>query len=277
MFDSLMVPIDGSEFSAHAVPIAGAIARASDASVRVVGVARDDGELAWVSDHVRDAASLLPSDISPRTEVYIDGDPVGVLRQLVRDASCVACLATHDHLKPATQMLHSVGSQLIERAPQPVLAVGAKADAATLADDVVVAVDGVGDPDPLLAVATAWASRLQAPLRIVTVYEPVLPDLRRPAHFTRRHGPPLDADDFVEALRRRADEMKLANVGVTATAIPDPVSVAAGLTSYLEGHPALMLVAGSGHRAGVHVRPGVVRDLLRVVALPVLIVNRQES
>jgi hypothetical protein len=56
----------------------------------------------------------------------------------------------------------------------------------------VVALDGKHSAEALLSTGTAWADALHAPLRVVTVYEPVLPDVRNPDHFSRTHGPSSD-------------------------------------------------------------------------------------
>ena len=95
------------------------------------------------------------------------------------------CLASHDRIPPGAKLTHSVGSTLIERAEYPLVVVGANAST-ELGSDVVVALDGVDNAEPLLAVAAAWALSLESRLRIVTVYEPVLPDLRRPGAFHPR-------------------------------------------------------------------------------------------
>jgi nucleotide-binding universal stress UspA family protein len=269
--DMIVVPIDGSELSARAIPIAAVIARASGAGIRLVGVARDETELAWMYDRVHDAKPLVAAPI-PEAEVLVGGDPEGRLLELASDSGNVLCFASHDHVEPVAALLHSVGSHLIERATEPLLVVGPNANAEALAGDVVVALDGVGDPEPLLSAASAWARRLGATLRIVTVYEPVPADLRTPDHFTRSHAPGSDPDVYLQSMHRRVVDAGLAGV-VDAVAIPDPVSVAAGLVSHLEDPAAFLLVVGG--RVGAHVTPGVLRELLQTVALPVLVVNRQ--
>src|SRR5438552_13417381 len=100
------------------------------------------------------------------------------------------------------------------------------------------ALDGVHDVTPLLSTATTWAALLGTPLRIMTVYEPVLPDLRRPGHFTRSYGPPADPDAYLDDLalglqRGPGDRIE-------AVALADPVSVADGLAQHLSDRPALL-------------------------------------
>ena len=124
-----------------------------------------------------------------------------------RAPCCVS--RAHDHAKLMATLLHSVGSHIIEHATHPFVVVGPNMDVSKLASDVVVALDGVADPDPLLSTASAWAARLGTALRIVTVYEPVLADLRNPEHFTRSHGPPNDPDVYLDSVRERVDPAEI--------------------------------------------------------------------
>lgn len=167
-------------------------------------------------------------------------------------------------------MHHSVGSELLERATGPCVVVGEGAAANARARDVVVAVDGVADPEPLLAAAAPWAARMQTSLRIVTVYEPVLADLVRPDHRTRRHGPSGDPEKYLEGLSRDVARYGATNVSIAA--VPDPLSAGAGLQSHLIAHPAHLVVVG-GHRDDAHRIGRTTRTLLSTVSAPLLVVN----
>ena len=101
------------------------------------------------------------------------------------------------------------------------------------------------------------------------MYEPVLPDLRRPMHYTRDIGPPTDADIYLGALAR---DVESDGPPVSTVSIADPVSVSAGLADHLASQPAQLLVVG-GRTHGVHLTEGTVRELLRLVATPLLVVN----
>jgi nucleotide-binding universal stress UspA family protein len=270
MLRNLVIPIDGSEFAARALPVGLELASAANAAVRVFGIAPTDAELAWTYDHVYDDAKRAGLDLD-NVEVRVDPEPVKVLLEIADLEGTALCLASHDRMPPAAKLMHSVGSALIERAQRPLVVVGANASPEGLGSDVVVALDGVGNAEPLLAVASAWALALQSRLRIVTVYEPVLSDLRRPAHFTRDHGPPGDPDVYLSSMRERVTDVGL--VGVDTLAIPDPVSIHAGLENHLANAPARLLVLGGGHR-GVSLSRGVARNVLDNATLPLLIVNR---
>jgi nucleotide-binding universal stress UspA family protein len=275
-FTTIVVPLDGSDFAAQALPVAVALASASNAGLRLVGIAHDEGQLAWVQRHVHGAARQVASTSAPEVDVILDPDPARVLLGVAADGSKVLCFASHDYGRVAAKVMHSVGSAIIARAPHPVVVTGARAAPSSWATDVVVAVDGVNDPQPLLATASGWARRMQAPLRIVTVYEPVPADLNRPTHFTRHHGPPGDPHEYLEAIQRHADQHGLASTSTAS--IADPISVASGIVEHLASRPALLLVAGASHHVGPHVGPGAgtLRDLLRMVLAPVLVDPRHD-
>jgi nucleotide-binding universal stress UspA family protein len=270
MLRNLVIPLDGSEFAARALPVGIELASAANAAVRVIGIAPTDAELAVTYDRVHDdakRAGLDPNDV----EIRVDPEPVIVFLKLANIEGTALCLASHDRVPPVAKLMHSVGSALIERAQHPLLVVGANASRESLGSDVVVALDGVDNAEPLLAVATAWALALKSRLRIVTVYEPVPSDLRRPAHFSRDHGPPGDPDVYLSSMRERVSDVGLA--GVDIAAIPDAVSIAVGLEHHLANAPARLLVLGGGHR-GVSLSRGVARNVLETATCPLLIVNR---
>jgi nucleotide-binding universal stress UspA family protein len=270
MFRTIVVPLDGSDFAAEALPVAVRLAAAASASAHVIGVAPSDGELSWTFTRVHDAAKRAGVEAA-YVDVYVDPDPAKIILEQADADANVVCLASHDRDAPMTALMHSVGSTVIEHARHPLVLVGPNVSTATMASDVVVALDGVDDPEPLLAVAAAWARQLRSRLRVVTVYEPVPEDARRPDHFTRHHGPPSDPDVYLAAMRERVADVGL--LGVETAAIADPVSVTAGLESHLGAAPAQLLVLGAG-RHGVRPLGGVARHLLSGTPIPMLVVTR---
>ena len=137
------------------------------------------------------------------------------------------------------------------RAWQPFVLVGAATQVNPSARDVVVAIDGVSNPRCLLAAAATWTRQLDAPLTIVTVYEPVPDGLRRD------HGACGDPDACLDAMMR--DVVKEGIASVSTVSIADPVSVAAGLEDQLESRPAQLLVVGGNHDDRIRLGAGTVR------------------
>jgi nucleotide-binding universal stress UspA family protein len=265
MFRHLVVAVDGSEFAAHALPVGVQLAAAAGVSVHVLGVAHTDAEHAWTYDHVVSDAQRAGVDVAD-VEVRVDPDPTALLVAIAADERNVLCLASHLRPKPIDMLMHSVGSRVIEQAPRPVVAVGPKASTAWVGSDVVVALDGVSDAQPLLDAGTAWARQLGVVLRLVTVYEPVLAEVDDPNVFVRLWGTSYDPDVYLEAMKERVDDARLA--GVTAVAIPDMSGPAAGLKQHLAALPARLVVLGADRAPS-----RVVRDLLETAPSPLLIVK----
>lgn len=104
------------------------------------------------------------------------------------------------------------------------------------------------------------------------MYEPVPADVRRTSHSTRHHGPPGDPDEYLQVLARALESS--GPIRVSTVAIADPVSVRSGLADHLAGRPAHLLVIGADRRGRLHPVSGTLRDLLRAVAVPVLVVKK---
>jgi hypothetical protein len=162
--------------------------------------------------------------------------------------------------------MHSVGTRVIEQATRPVVVVGPNASTAWVGDDVVVALDGVSDPQPLLDAGTAWARQLGRCLRLVTVYEPVLAEVGDPNLFVRGWGTSYDPEAYLEAVTGRVDTAGLA--GVTTVAIRDMSGPAVGLKQHLAHSPACLVVLGADRAPS-----RVAKELLESARSPLLIVN----
>ncbi len=267
MYGTCVVPLDGSEFAQSALPIAEDFANSTGAGLRVVGIGRNGGELAWMFDHVHSAVADIDRPL-PQVDVIINPDPVVTLLSIAADPRNVLCFATHDHGLVESRFMHAVGSEVMRRAEYPVLVTGPRTTLG-YGRDVVVAIDGVNDPHLLLETASRWSEWLGARMEIVTVYEPVLSDLDHPDRFTRTIGPSIDPDEYLT--RIRDDFESRAPAIVTTAALPDAVSAATGILAHLKRHPARLLVVGhEQHRAGL----STVRELLHDCETPLLVVNR---
>jgi len=265
MFRHLVVSLDGSEYAAHALPVGVQLAVAAGASIRVLGVARSDAELASTYDHVVSEAQRAGVDVA-NIEVRVDPDPTALLVSIAADEHSVLCLASHLRPNPIAALMHSVGSRVIERAARPVVVVGPMASTESVGSDVVVALDGVSDAQPLLDAGTAWARQLGGALRLVTVYEPVLAEVGQPDLFVRGWGTSYNPDVYLGAMMERVDSERLA--GVEAVSVRDMSGPAAGLKQHLAHLPARLVVLGADQAPS-----RVARELLETARSPLLIVN----
>ena len=147
---TIIVPVDGSDLSNRAIPVAAAIATAAGASMAIVSVARYEGALAGTTKRVREARHLVPEGIPVEVDVVVSPSPVVALLERAAASASVLCLATHDRRPVSATLLDSVGSQIIEHARRPLIIVGPAGDGSRLGRDVVVALDGVHDAASLL-------------------------------------------------------------------------------------------------------------------------------
>jgi len=161
--NTFVAPLDGSEFSARALPIAAALAREANADLQVVGVALSAAEFAQTYDHVHDATERLPADARPEVDVVIDPHPLLVLLEIVNERGNVLFFASHDRTRHVAELMHFVGSRIIEHTKRPIIVVGAQAEVAPGPRNVVVALDGVHDPESIRSVAVATARDFTPP------------------------------------------------------------------------------------------------------------------
>src|ERR1043166_3227060 len=99
MFRNLVIPLDGSEFAARALPVGIELASVANATVRGIGIAPTDAELAWTYDHVYDNAKRAGLDLDD-VEVRVDPEPVKVLLEVADLEGTTLCLASHDRVPP---------------------------------------------------------------------------------------------------------------------------------------------------------------------------------
>jgi nucleotide-binding universal stress UspA family protein len=168
-------------------------------------------------------------------------------------------------------VLGSVANDLIAHVHEPVVLVGPDVDphSVEVGDRVVVCVDGGPVAEAAIAPAVDWARRLGVPLEIVTVVEPV-PARTDGGPVHRMHGP-SDPERYLHDLLARLDRPEDA----TTKIIEDPVSVPAGLHSYLRDDPAVLVVLTRDlHRDGARFAMGdrsatiVRRSPVPVLAVP---------
>lgn len=270
MFEDVVIPLDGSKSAAVALPVGISIASSAKARARVVGISPNDAELEWTYRHVHEDAELAGLDEAD-VEILVDPKPVDVLLDIGSDERNVLCLASGYEPDPVARLIHAVGSEVIERSRQPVLVTGPNAVVDTDGSAVVVAVDGSDDVDPLLSTAAAWARRLGAALRIVTVYEDIPPDVLETMHFTRAFGP-QEPDAYLTSVRERVDDLGLRRVDTVS--IAHDIGPGRGLEQHLGERPARLVVIG-GHQSRFPRTPagGVARHVLATNSCPVLTVK----
>jgi nucleotide-binding universal stress UspA family protein len=187
---------------------------------------------------------------------------------MAEEPELVLCIPTTDGVATGT-IRHSVGGNVLAHAVHPLMVIGQNGGGVPPTNEIVVTVDGKRDPTETLGTATAWALDLDATLRVVTVYQPMITDPGRPRHFSHLHGPTGDPLTYLRKVTEPLADVPLKELLLTP--IPDPVSVANGLYEHLRESPAQLLVLGGHHRNG-DAGAGVVRDVVQRSTTPLLVV-----
>jgi nucleotide-binding universal stress UspA family protein len=281
-FDRVVVPLDGSDLAAAALPTARAAATRFGAALAPVAVAQDEDDVGRLVDAV---AATVDADVAARLEVVVAAEPAKAIAAHA-DAHAdpggraLVVMSTNGRGRVAGAVLGSVARDVLASATSPLVVVGPNADRPgqlvgrprrrperwpePLAEgDVVALVDGTASSGAVLPVAAQWAAALDRELVVLTVAEDAPP--RLDGTSGNRFGPD-DAAGYVEALAARAPTD---GPVVRAELVHDPLSVAEGVKAYLRAHPTALLALTASGRTGL--------DRLRLGATAAEIVRRSTA
>jgi nucleotide-binding universal stress UspA family protein len=201
MYRSILVPLDGSTFAEHALPLALSIARRAGATLRLVQVHLsvfppfgDGGGTVpldfRLDDEVRaQEAAYLASTIArltavaptvPASTALLDGPTADVLcGQAIAAKADLVVMATHGRGALSRLWLGSVADKLVRKLPMPVLLVRPSGGAADLSADaalhrILIPLDGSELAEQILEPAAALGSLMGAEHQLLFVLEPAL-------------------------------------------------------------------------------------------------------
>jgi nucleotide-binding universal stress UspA family protein len=245
---TILVPLDGSAFSQHAIPTAVGLAERLDADIVLLSAVPTE------DDAPAREAELDATPVPwPRVErmVVMDKDVAGAIHQALRDRpGSVACMASHGRGRTAA-LVGSVATEVIVRGHDPLVLVGPMVDEPPRGSGVLACVDETPQSVVVAEVGLAWAELLlDEPLTVIVVAEPVPPPTRGPAR--RLFGPDGDPEVYLDSVIAQLPASGPASAGkVKAEVVYDPIGPADGVVSYVEEHPTDLVVVRSHARTGV--------------------------
>lgn len=300
MIRSILVPLDGSPFAEHALPLAAAVARRTGATLHLAHVHQVPSPPEFFSPeladlHVRQDEQTYLADVSRRLEtdvplarktVLLFGEVPDALRRYAqREAVELVVMATHARGTVRRFWLGSVTDDLAAALTQPVLLVRpgeGKPDFDRAADlhSVVVPLDGSASAERALESAVEMARCFDAELALVRVAPPaVVPD------FLPEGGILVGgvSDEAEAAQRRECAEAKqyldgvaarLAERGVrTRTDVVVRGSAAEGILAEADARHAGLIALETHARRGLSrvLFGSVAEDVVRGGEVPVLL------
>lgn len=252
MFESIVVPLDRSEFAERAIGPARILATQAGADLVLVTVTTNAGrelcerylaELAERRDLLAQVAGGRGAGWNP--VVRIGGTPLDeIANEVTYRAPAVACIASHARGPLGETVFGSLTANLIRDHRQPVVVVGPQCGPAPSRYDVVVVpVDGSALSEAAIPIAAECAAALDAKVHLVHVVDP------RALEGAEVSGIPatdLAEEGYVSRLARRFDE-----AGVTSTwDVLHHTDPGAGICSFLLEQPTALVVMTTHGRSG---------------------------
>jgi len=171
---TLIVPVDGSEASELAVPVAQTIAEHlgnCDIVVLAASLADDENSLRRYLDAL---VERVDTGVI-RTELVQEPVPAdAIVRALENASDAVICMATHGRGRLAAPVLGSVATEVLRRVATPLVLVGPRCEPVWWHDPPrVVACWGGAPSNPVLLPARDLAEALRSELWIESVFHPL--------------------------------------------------------------------------------------------------------
>jgi len=172
--DTIVVPLDGSEFAARAVPVANAIARQRGGRLLLM-TARWDHASAEARAYLEKVAADH-TDVDVSTLVIEDRPAPAAIQLVVGQApGRIVCMTTHGRGRARWALLGSVAEVVVREASDSVILVGrhCRDEWPDRLQRMLVAVDGSTPEPAVLPHALAWARALDLEVHVATVVHPL--------------------------------------------------------------------------------------------------------
>lgn len=175
MFQHLVVPVDGSEVSWWAVPVAARMAAAVDGKLDIITVGDRLTDLTPLRHELeRGLEHRGELAVEPSLHVLADDSVARAIARHVETISgAMLVMSSHGHGRSAA-VLGSVTDELLRLTFGPIVVLGphVRSEAGRLDGPIVVAVDGSESSERILPVAEAWAVEFGADPWVVEVIDP---------------------------------------------------------------------------------------------------------
>ena len=285
MFDTILVPTDGSPGSERAFEVAATLASTHDATVHVLSVVDDHGPTDddWDYDGDSPAAAFIESQADHVDTDGLSLTPVvreGVVHDEVLDYADetdidLIVMGTHGRTGVRRFLLGSVTEKVVRLADVPVLSVKADAERGPVSfDDIMLPTDGSSGAAAAIEPTGALASATDATVHLVSVVD------------TRSLGIDVGSSVIVDelesvatdAVETASDRLSELGVGTVETAIAHGIPYRAILEA-IEDADVDLVVIGTHGRTGIdrYLLGSVAEKLVRTSPVPVMTVRAPEA
>ena len=172
--DTLVVPLDGSEFAARALPVARAFVRQTGGRLLLMTTRWDD-DVRTARDYL-DEISAANQDVDVSTIVIADRPAASAIQLVARESpGRIVCMTTHGRGRIRWALLGSVAEEVVRESSDPVMLLGrhCRTDWPNNFRKMVVCVDGASAAPAVEPDAVEWAKALGLDVHVVTVIHPL--------------------------------------------------------------------------------------------------------
>lgn len=255
MFERVIVPIDGSDFSWRALQPARALAAQCGAVVEVMQVVVLPDDVVMATELIREHLERHGMSTGTDVHVVVMGDTIAstIAARVETTTGSVVVMSSVGRGRSAA-LIGSIAEELLGALHGPVVVVGpdSAVDVTDYRGHLVIPVDGSNTSESALAVGAAWGIGLEARPWIVTVADP---DTPAPADSGEAAYPSRLARDLASRTQHDVD------YDVLHGGRPDRA-----VCDYAAGLPASLIVASTHGRTGLariaagSVAMGIVRN-----------------
>ena len=301
MLDALLVPLDGSHFSEHTLPLAAALSRSSGATLHLAHVHRDHPPVHLLANtqfhfegldleeyeerhrvEERDYLSGVAEKMKEETglepeQVLLEGEIVDALEGHARDIGArLILMTTHGRTGVSRAWLGSVADVLVRQTHLPVLLVrpaegGNGAPAILTMKHLLVPLDGSELSERILPAVLEVARAMGSRVTLMSVVQPVVHVAARSLPLPAAHVEERKAK-AMEYLGQVAESLRREDIDTAVRVVADTSPAAAVLSAVQSEGADLVAMCTHGHAGFTRAVLGSVADkVLRASPVPVLL------
>jgi len=184
MYAQIIVPLNGQDRSARALIPGLRLAAASDAPLRVVGVAPGDVQIASLrqslEEQLAEAVESEQPDVQSSVVIHHEGEAwQGIVDELEAVPGSLICMASRGRRRTAS-LCGSTVDAVLRQITTPLLLVGPSVDVQRfdLSSPILVCVDGSSTSESILPIAASWSIAFRLGLTVATVMQPSMREAR---------------------------------------------------------------------------------------------------
>ena len=295
MFNRLLVPLDGSGFGEHALPLALSIARRAEAPIELVHVYQRIGlpdAPAWteeIDDKGKQNAQAYLDETAKRLKPVA---PFGVdtsvlegnigeclLKHGTRTGADLIVLTTHGRGPLSRYWLGSVADELVRQATIPLLLIRPQEQAATLTSDlalrrILIPLDGSSFAEQVLEPAIALGALMQAEYRLLRIVQPAIDSGSDSWFSPPLHVPDQDLESQARAyLDRIGERLQQGNASDMQVHVESAIKPAVAILEDAQRAKVDVITLATHGRGGLSrlVLGSVADKVVRATTLPVLL------